>query len=75
MRLVVCQWDGLFDELGSGRADVVMAGVTVTAERELRFAFPKPYLRTGIGALVRREDRKRFGSRDAVCRARSAASR
>jgi polar amino acid transport system substrate-binding protein len=63
-------WDGLFDELGSGRADVVMAGVTVTAEREVRFAFAEPYLRTGIGALVRREDRKRFTSRDAVCRSR-----
>jgi polar amino acid transport system substrate-binding protein len=47
-----------------------MAGVTVTAEREVRFAFAEPYLRTGIGALVRREDRKRFTSRDAVCRSR-----
>jgi ABC-type amino acid transport substrate-binding protein len=70
VRFVDEPWDGLFDELVSRRADVVMAGVTVTAERERRFAFAEPYLRTDIGALVRREDRKRFGSRDAVCKSR-----
>ena len=70
VRLVDVPWDGLFDELTSRRADVVMAGVTVTAERERRFAFAEPYLSTGIGALVRRDDLKRFGSRDAVCKSR-----
>jgi len=70
VRFVDVPWNGLFDELVSGRADVVMAGVTVTAERERRFAFAEPYLRTGIAALVRRDDRKRFGSRDAVCKSR-----
>jgi polar amino acid transport system substrate-binding protein len=70
VRFVDVPWDGLFDQLVSGRADVVMAGVTVTAERERRFAFAEPYLRTGIGALVRRDDLKRFGSREAVCKSR-----
>jgi ABC-type amino acid transport substrate-binding protein len=70
VRLVDGPWDGLFDELASRRADVVMAGVTVTAERERRFAFAEPYLHTGIGALVRHDDLKRFDSRDAVCKSR-----
>src|SRR5580765_3371483 len=70
VRFVDVPWNGLFDELVSGRADVVMAGVTVSAERERRFAFAEPYLRTGIAALVRRDDLKRFGARDAVCKSR-----
>ena len=70
VRFVDVPWDTLFDQLVSGRADVVMAGVTVTAERERRFAFAAPYLRTGIAALVRRDDLKRFGARDAVCKSR-----
>jgi ABC-type amino acid transport substrate-binding protein len=70
VRFIDVPWNGLFDELVSGRADVVMAGVTVTVERERRFAFAEPYLRTGIGALVRREDRERFRSREAVCKSR-----
>jgi ABC-type amino acid transport substrate-binding protein len=68
VRIVDMPWDELFDALGNGRVDVVMAGVTVTTERELRFAFAEPYLRTGIAAAVRRENRKRFGSGDAVCK-------
>jgi polar amino acid transport system substrate-binding protein len=70
VRFVDVPWNGLFDELVSGRADVVMAGVTVSAERERRFAFAEPYLRTGIGALVRRDYLKRFGSREAICKSR-----
>jgi len=34
----------------------------------MRFAFADPYLRSGLAALVRRADRKRLGSRDAVCK-------
>ncbi len=61
-------WDQLMDALLSHQVDVVMAGVTVTPERELRVAFGEPYLRTTIGALIRREDAKRFAAPDAVCK-------
>ncbi len=68
VRIVNVPWDGLFDALGDGRVDVVMAGVTVTPERERRFAFTEPYLQTGIVVLIRGADRKRFGSLKAVCK-------
>jgi len=67
VRFVDLPWDELFDALAAGRVDIVMAGVTVTPEREVRFGFSDPYLRASIAALVRREDAKRFASRDAVC--------
>ncbi|MCW5889291.1 MAG: amino acid ABC transporter substrate-binding protein [bacterium] len=68
VRIVDVPWDKLFDELGSRKVDVVMAGVTVTPERQTRFAFAEPYLRTGIVALVQAKDRERLGSRDAACK-------
>lgn len=67
VRIVNVPWSELFDALAGGRVDVVMAGVTVTPEREARFAFAEPYLRTGIYVLVRAEDRQRLGTGDAVC--------
>ncbi len=67
VKLVDLPWDELFGELNEGRVDIVMAGVTVTPERENRFGFADPYLRASIAALVRREDMKKFASRDAVC--------
>jgi polar amino acid transport system substrate-binding protein len=68
VRIVDMPWDELFEALSTGRVDVVMAGVTITPERQLRFAFTEPYLRTRLVALVRRADRRRFASRDAVCK-------
>lgn len=67
IKLVDLPWDELFDALNEGQVDVVMAGVTVTSERENRFAFAEPYLRASMAAVVRRGDLKKLGSRDAVC--------
>lgn len=68
IRVVDVPWDKLFDELGNRKVDVVMAGVTITSDRQVRFAFVEPYLRTNIMALVREQDRQRFGSREAACK-------
>jgi ABC-type amino acid transport substrate-binding protein len=70
VRIVLVPWTELFDALDSRRVDVVMAGVTVTPERQARVAFTEPYLRTGIAVLVRHEDLRRFGSRAALCKRR-----
>ena len=60
-------WDGLFDALLGRKVDVVMAGVTVTPDREVRLAFAQPYLRTTLTVLIRRQDANRFRSRATVC--------
>jgi polar amino acid transport system substrate-binding protein len=65
--LVDLPWDRLFDALLAGKVDVLMDGLTVTPEREVRVAFGAPYLRTTIAVLIRREDTKRFRSPDEVC--------
>ena len=58
----------LFSALGDGRVDVVMSGITITKERQVRLAFADPYLQTGLGALIRRRDEEKFRDRDAVCK-------
>jgi len=68
VRVLQVPWPELFDALAAGRIDVVMAGVTITPERQARFAFTEPYLQTDIAVLVDHENLKRFGSRAALCK-------
>ena len=50
-------FDGIFDELGSGRYDCVVSGTTVTPDRERMAAFAPPYLVSGQSLAV---DTERF---------------
>ncbi|MBU6281717.1 transporter substrate-binding domain-containing protein [bacterium] len=68
IKFVDLPFKALIPSLLEGRVDVVMAGVGVTAAREVRVAFSQPYLHSGLTALVRRSDVSRFQS--APCEAR-----
>jgi polar amino acid transport system substrate-binding protein len=67
VRLVDLPWENLLDALEKGRIDVVMAGVTVTRDREVRFTFADPYVRTSLAAVVRRQDADRVTSGAIAC--------
>ncbi|PRC45771.1 amino acid ABC transporter substrate-binding protein, partial [Mycobacterium sp. ITM-2017-0098] len=45
-------FDGIFDRLANGDYDCVIAGTTVTPERERRAMFLPPYLISGQGMAV-----------------------
>jgi polar amino acid transport system substrate-binding protein len=45
-------FNGIFDELGSGQYDCVISGTTVTPERQRRAAFAPPYLISGQALAV-----------------------
>jgi ABC-type amino acid transport substrate-binding protein len=45
-------FNGIFDELDSGRYDCVIAGTTVTPERQRKAAFAPPYLISGQSLAV-----------------------
>ena len=45
-------FDGIFDRLSAGDYDCVIAGITVTPERERRAAFLPPYVISGQGLAV-----------------------
>ena len=52
----------------NGEADLAMAGLTVTRAREAQMAFAEPYLRSGLLALVRREDAEQYPTPESVVR-------
>lgn len=60
-------WDDLLTALERNKIDVAMAGITVTPEREVRFAFSDAYFRASTAALIRRADRNKFRDPGAVC--------
>lgn len=52
----------LFPALSRGEIDMVMAGLTITPEREKAVDFTLPYLHTGLMAIIRTDDVMRFRS-------------
>jgi polar amino acid transport system substrate-binding protein len=51
--LVMPDVDELLDAVGDGRADLGIAAISVTSERESRFDFSQPILNAGLQILVR----------------------
>jgi len=61
VEFVELPWDSLIPALGQGQIDVIMSGMSVTAEREQQVLFVTPYMRVGQLALIRVADLARFG--------------
>jgi ABC-type amino acid transport substrate-binding protein len=66
VRFVSLPWSEQIPTLLRGDTDVIMSGLTATRAREATLAFTRPYLRSGLFALVRRKDVGRYPSRDAL---------
>jgi len=60
LQFVELRWAEQIPALLEGRTDIIMSAMSVTKQRDIRIAFSTPYYRTGLLALVRREDRSRF---------------
>ena len=66
--LVETDFGNIIPALQARRADVAMAGLTITRARQVLIAFSEPYLRSGLLAVMRREDVPRFTSVSSVLR-------
>jgi polar amino acid transport system substrate-binding protein len=53
-------FEDLIPAVRGHRVDIVMAGMTITRARQVQIAFSDPYLRSGLVAIMRREDVSRF---------------
>jgi ABC-type amino acid transport substrate-binding protein len=60
IRFEAVDFGDVLPTVADGRADIAMAGLTVTRAREVQVAFSDPYVRSGLLALVRREDAARY---------------
>ena len=62
LQFIELPWAQQIPALLDGATDIIMSGMTITPERQVRLAFSDPYLEQGQLALVRRADMDRFGS-------------
>lgn len=49
-------WDGMIGELINRRADIAIADLTITTERQQVVNFSKPFMQLGIGILFKKPD-------------------
>jgi cyclohexadienyl dehydratase len=61
-------WSSMLDDLGGGRFDVGLGGVSITPAREARAAFSVPYAAGGKTILARCSDSRKYRSLAAVDR-------
>jgi glutamine transport system substrate-binding protein len=66
IRFEAVDFGEVFGRVVDGRADLGMAGITVTPAREVQMAFSDPYVHSGFLALVRREDANRYPTPESV---------
>jgi len=66
IRFEAVDFGEVFGRVVDGRADLAMAGLTVTPAREVQMAFSEPYVHSGFLALVRREDANRYPTPESV---------
>ncbi|MGH7707396.1 MAG: cystine ABC transporter substrate-binding protein [Vulcanimicrobiaceae bacterium] len=57
---ITTKWDGILAGLDSGRYDVIMNQVTMTPEREAKYAFSQPYTVSGVQILVRKGEQTKI---------------
>lgn len=64
--LIETPWEQLIPALEKGQIDVIMSGMSITADRSQRVQFTVPYLNVGQMALIRRDDYERLRDRNAM---------
>ncbi len=55
-------WDGIIPALVTGKFDIIMGGMTITQERNLKIAFANPYIVVGQAILLNKKHAKKVKS-------------
>lgn len=62
LKFVELDWENLIPALIDDKIDIIMSGMSITRLREVRIAFTIPYFKSGLMALIRREDAARYST-------------
>ncbi len=57
-------WDNLFEDVKSGKFDVIIDSITITAERQKEMLFSAPYLNAGQVVVVRSDNKDIYKPED-----------
>ena len=66
VQFVRLKWREQFDALLGNRTDIIMTGLSMTREREMRVAFVEPYMKNAVMGMVRRADAGQFKTAEDV---------
>ena len=55
LKLVPTAWDGIIAGLVTGKYDIIMSGMTITQQRNLKINFADPYVVVGQTMMIRKE--------------------
>ncbi|MGB5793652.1 transporter substrate-binding domain-containing protein [Poseidonibacter sp.] len=55
LKLVPTSWDGIIAGLVTGKYDIIMSGMTITQQRNLKVNFADPYVVVGQTMMIRKE--------------------
>jgi len=55
LKLVPTSWDGIIAGLLTGKYDIIMSGMTITQQRNLKINFADPYVVVGQTMMIRKE--------------------
>lgn len=64
VEFVPTKWSGIIPSLLAGKFDVIIGGMTVTPERNMKINFTSPYYHTGQGLLANKKMTEGFGVED-----------
>lgn len=64
LELVPTQWDGIIPALLTGKFDVIIGGMSITPERNLKINFSRPYAQSGLLIVANKERAGKFTSRE-----------
>jgi ABC-type amino acid transport substrate-binding protein len=72
IQFIQLAWDDQIPALLEGKTDIIMSGMSVTKARGIRIAFADSYLKSGLVAAMRAEDRKKYTSKEDILESSSA---
>ena len=55
LKLVPTSWDGIIAGLVTGKYDIIMSGMTITQQRNLKINFANPYVVVGQTMMIRKD--------------------
>jgi len=55
LKLVPTAWDGIIPALMTNKCDIIISGMTITQQRNLKVTFPEPYFLVGQTLLVNKK--------------------
>jgi len=71
VQFIELKWRDQIAYLLAGKTDIIMSGMSITDKRKLRIAFTEPYMRNGLMAMCRTEDKDFYATPDDILQSRA----